>query len=272
MTKFLRPIAICAALAGCAGSVPESNPDIAAAPVDIGRGVGFGDYASYEAQRLARERELSGSSEGPSGPVGTPPEARDMLSEPAISGEELRAAGLPTAQGQGLPDAGTVQSQELATAGAATAGAAPVQGNATPSAPVAPAQTNNPGISDEQSFAAVSSRETIESDAERLARNRAQYEVVQPAAVPQRTGAEGPNIVQYALATTNQRGQPIYRRGGLFKERRFQQACAKYPSPDLAQQAFLAAGGPENDRLGVDPDGDGFACSWDPAPFRAAQG
>ena len=45
-------------------------------------------------------------------------------------------------------------------------------------------------------------------------------------------------------------------------------ACARYGSPDLAQQAFLAAGGPDRDRRGLDPDGDGFACAWDPRPFR----
>ena len=37
-----------------------------------------------------------------------------------------------------------------------------------------------------------------------------------------------------------------------------------------AQIDFLAKGGPERDRLGVDPDGDGYACAWNPAPFRAA--
>ena len=36
------------------------------------------------------------------------------------------------------------------------------------------------GISDEQDFAAVAARETIESDKERLARNRAQYQVIRP--------------------------------------------------------------------------------------------
>ncbi len=46
--------------------------------------------------------------------------------------------------------------------------------------------------------------------------------------------------------------------------------CAKYGSPDLAQMAFLSKGGPKRDRMGLDPDGDGYACSWDPAPFRQA--
>lgn len=253
MTQFLRPIVLFLAVAGCAGTVPDSNPVVEPGQVDIGRGVGFGDYQSYEAERLQRDRDLSGESAS-TGPVATPPDGGNMLTGNVISANELRAAGLPSGQGTGLPDSGTVQAASL------------------PAAPATPVRTSNPGISDEQSFEAVSSRETIESDAERLARNRAQYRVVQPEAVPQRTGAEGPNIVQYALATTNRKGQPIYRRGGLFAERRFAQACAKYPSPDLAQQAFLAEGGPERDRLGVDPDGDGFACSWDPAPFRAARG
>ena len=40
-------------------------------------------------------------------------------------------------------------------------------------------------ISDEQDFAAVAARETIESDKERLARNRAQYQVIRPDQVVQ---------------------------------------------------------------------------------------
>mgnify|MGYP000454045377 CR=1 FL=1 len=48
--------------------------------------------------------------------------------------------------------------------------------------------------------------------------------------------------------------------------------CAKYASADLAQEDFLQRGGPERDRKGLDPDGDGYACNWDPTPFRAAAG
>jgi hypothetical protein len=159
---------------------------------------------------------------------------------------------------------------------------APVAGaplSAIPAAPVAAATTaapvparDNPGISDEQSFEAVSARETIESDAERLERLRAEYQVVQPEALPERAGDTGPNIVAYALQTTNAVGQPVYRRSGFRAEARFASACARYASPDEAQRAFLERGGPEDDRMGVDPDGDGFACTWDPSPFRAARG
>jgi hypothetical protein len=127
----------------------------------------------------------------------------------------------------------------------------------------------NVGISDEQDFNAVASRETIESDAERIARNRAEYVVVAPGALPQRPGDTGPNIVEFALATNHAPGVQLYKRSGIGL-RDAASACAKYPSPDQAQQAFLERGGPERDRLGVDPDGDGFACSWDPRPFRTA--
>ncbi|MFV0492441.1 MAG: hypothetical protein ACK5M4_11535 [Pseudorhodobacter sp.] len=126
------------------------------------------------------------------------------------------------------------------------------------------------GISDEQNFDAVSARETIESDAQRIAQNRAQYQVITPTVLPQRSGESRPNIVQFALATSHGPGTQLYRRGGLFT-RDVNAACAKFASPDLAQEEFLVRGGPERDRLGVDPDGDGFACGWDPRPFRAAR-
>lgn len=128
---------------------------------------------------------------------------------------------------------------------------------------------NHSGISDEQDFAAVSARETIESDAERIARNRAEYVVVQPKDLPQRPGDTGPNIVEFALATKHAPGVQMYKRSGL-GIRDVNSACAKYASPDQAQQDFLGKGGPDRDRMGVDPDGDGFACAWDPRPFRTA--
>ena len=45
--------------------------------------------------------------------------------------------------------------------------------------------------------------------------------------------------------------------------------CGRFRDADAAQRAFLAGGGPARDRYGVDPDGDGFACTWDPGPYRA---
>jgi len=126
-------------------------------------------------------------------------------------------------------------------------------------------------ISDEQDFTAVADRETIESDAARIAANRELYVQIEPTDLPVRNGSSGPSIVAYALATTNQVGQPLYHRSKLFAEERFNRNCAKYTSADKAQAAFLVAGGPKRDTKGLDPDGDGFACYWDPAPFRQAR-
>jgi len=126
------------------------------------------------------------------------------------------------------------------------------------------------GISDEQDFEAVSNRETIQSDAERIQENRSRYRVVQPADLPARPGNLGPNVVDYALATDNPVGVPLYPRVLVLAESRFNRNCARYVSSDLAQRDFLAKGGPERDLMGLDPDGDGYACYWDPAPFRAA--
>jgi hypothetical protein len=131
---------------------------------------------------------------------------------------------------------------------------------------------NSAGISSENDFDAVSGQRSIEDDAALIAANRAQREVVEPQALPDRV-ASGPNIVAYALSTTHAPGTQLYRRVTLNREARFRRACAAYPSADQAQIDFLARGGPERDRRGVDPDGDGFACNWDPRPFRlAAQG
>jgi hypothetical protein len=146
-------------------------------------------------------------------------------------------------------------------------GAFPGQGPVIASAPVDP---YNPGISDEQDFSAVSSRETIETDRQRLEANRQAYQVIPPAPLPERGGSSGPSVVDFALNTQNRVGEQVYSRTNIMGQSRFDKNCAKYASSDDAQQAFLKAGGPKKDSMGIDPDGDGFACYWDPTPFRRA--
>ena len=210
-------IGTCVLLSACAPQVPDSAA-----------GVGFDDYASYQADRQAA---LSGRpAPVPTGPV--------------IAQESLGAVTVPTTGVQVTPlSATTATTVDL----------------------------NNPRISDEQNFDAVSARETIQSDAQRIAANREAYVVIQPRDLPERPGGGGPNIVAYALATNNPVGAQLYSRTGINAQNRFQRACARYASSDLAQEDFLARGGPEVDRLGVDPDGDGYACFWDPTPFRAVR-
>lgn len=127
---------------------------------------------------------------------------------------------------------------------------------------------NNPDLSDEQDFAAVSNRESIESDAQRRAAAAAARQQVEVTAVPKRSSGTGPNIVAYALKAPNAKGEELYSRSIFSGQSRFERNCAGFNSPDAAQREFLARGGPKRDRLGIDPDGDGFACGWDPAPFK----
>lgn len=136
----------------------------------------------------------------------------------------------------------------------------------------APPPSNDTGISDEQNFEAVAERETIESDAARLHEQAQAYEMAKPEPVPTRTGNEAPNIVEYALSTSHAVGTEMYSRNSLFGGRNTERNCAAYASPDLAQEAFLKAGGPERDKLGLDPDGDGYACGWNPGAFRSISG
>ena len=160
-----------------------------------------------------------------------------------------------------LPPVGSeTTSQDVQVAEAAPEAAAPV---------ILPS-TDNPGISDEQDFEAVSSRETIESDRERIAAQRETYVQVEATALPSRSSSNRPNIVIYALDTTNNVGQKVYNRTNLLGASVSERACARYTSADLAQEEFLASGGPKRDRRNLDPDGDGFACDWDPRPFRLA--
>lgn len=226
------------ALLSMAACTPTSSGD--------GAGVGFTDYNSY----------IRGAQPGPAGTVPPPPPSGTF--DPAAAAAAIdRADGVvpPSTDPSSLPP---LVDSTVRPRGGAPAGIKEETG-----------EVSNLGISDEQDFEAVKARETIESDAERIARNRAEYVIVQPKDLPVRPGDTGPNIVEFALATTHAPGVQMFKRSGLGL-RDANAACGKFASPDKAQQEFLSKGGPERDRLGVDPDGDGFACSWDPRPFRTA--
>ena len=233
-------------LAACAPNVPDS-----------GAGVGFQDYNTYNAPPVAAApAPVAGFT--PGGALAAIDKAEG---KPSVDvGAPMAALPVPPAAQPYVPP--------VAPAGDRPRGNAPAGIVETTSEMKGTVPT--PGtVSDEQDFDAVSARETIESDKARIERNRAHYQVDQPGALPQRAGDTGPNIVEFALSTSHPKGTQMYKRSSLSLTKPGA-ACNKYPSPDLAQQAFLEAGGPEKDRKGLDPDGDGYACAWDPTPFRAA--
>ncbi|MDP2062978.1 MAG: hypothetical protein Q8J98_07710 [Phaeovulum sp.] len=229
------------ALAGCVGEAP-----------DRAAGVGFGDYEAYLAQR---EAALRGN--GPIPAAVSPPAA-------SASASPLSSAPLGAAP---LNPMGAAMQAPPTPAGAP---AVPPAAIALVPGATAPAVAGAVAISDEQNFEAVASRETIESDKARLEANRAAYTQVPPTALPERSDNAAPNLAAFALAAPNRLGVPAYNRIGL-KFANHDRACGKFASADLAQTAFLQNGGPERDPGNLDPDGDGFACSWDPTPFQSVR-
>lgn len=238
ITRVSLVLAAAVALAACQPTVPDS-----------GRGVGFGDQ--FTAEQRARDAALAGSSVPAPAQVSSAP----LGATPADGSAEATAA-----------ETARVLAATRTGAASTNSGVEPV--NASPSNPPPPV-LNSAGISNENNFDAVSGQRSIESDAARIAANRQQYQVIQPEALPDRTDS-GPNIVAYALQTSHPRGTQLYRRTGFNRQAKYDRACAEFATPDQAQIDFLARGGPERDRKGMDPDGDGFACTWDPTPFRRA--
>ena len=246
--RMIAAVAAIGALAACAAPVPDSNPN---------SGVGFRSFDDYSAERAARDRALEARALAEA-------EAMAPAAEEVVIAQDTLGVLEATAPSQNT---------QVVTNSASTF----TDGTAQASDPGAPLVgtvllTGNPQISDEQNFDAVAARETIESDRDRLARQRATMQITQPEAVPDRpSGSTGPNIVAYALATTNRVGEARFQREGRFNQDRYNRACTRYGWTDQAQAEFLASGGPERDRRGLDPDGDGFACRWDPTPFRNAR-
>lgn len=256
-----------AALAACDSSAPYSNV------IDTtGRGVGFSDYAQYlrAQEELSRIRRAEAAqSRGVQGPASAPQFApQSAATQPASIGQEAVAAVRGTGQ---------VTTAPLSNAPMQQFPVAQTQSNTMPSAQMgaqpAPMQTanaqpappRNAGISEQQftpqPFGTAQQNALVERDFVPQVR-------VSESELSQ--GTSGPNLFVYALSTTHTVGQVRYNRSNPLRWRRWESACAQYPSQDLAQEAFLAAGGPERDPDHLDPDGDGFACWWDPTPFRQA--
>ena len=204
------------------------------------------------------------------------------------------AVGAIPAAPSTVPGASGISSSELNTALYGTAAPAGSAASAVPSPayplpaapqPVAPQpaavagaipsvapQPGTLGISDEQDFTAVAARETIETDKQRIEANKAQYQQIAPTALPERDAAAAVSpVIQYVLSAPNRLGEPIYQRRAVKPDAHLK-ACQRFATEEAAQEAFLKAGGPTRDTKKLDPDGDGFACKFDPTPFQKARG
>ncbi|TFL18884.1 hypothetical protein [Jannaschia formosa] len=265
-THPLLALAALTLLAACDPPVPDSA---------VTRGPGF----ETPAQIAQRDSALRGGSPTPSQTI-RPPEAppgpvvvaggpvAPQTEAERLAADTRAALGVPAPQ---PPVSGpfTDTPQDFATAPlpAQIPGPAPFP-QASPAPNPIELDRNNPGISREQDFAAVASQRSIEADAARVNAARQQFEMIQPREL-ERPGEVGPNIVSYALNQARPVGASgSFRRSLTASERAANRRCANYRTPDVAQEEFLSAGGPERDRLGLDPDGDGNACAWDPAAFR----
>ncbi|MEM9435082.1 MAG: hypothetical protein AAGA12_14250 [Pseudomonadota bacterium] len=238
----MRSVMVCLSaltLAACAGAPPDD-------PV---QGVGFGNYDDYLAQQQrAREAELRGQ-QGQTvlPPVRTEDDEASDIARAAV----IAVGGDVATDGEIVREVG----QDTGAAGTETAALEPID-------------PDNPSISDEQDFEAVSNRRSIESDAARLQNRRQQYTVIEPTALPRRPGSIAPTPIEFALQTSHPVGSKQYSRSG-FGAGRVAEKCAEFRSAEQAQDAFLKQGGPRRDRLGLDPDGDGYACAWNPAKYRS---
>lgn len=96
-----------------------------------------------------------------------------------------------------------------------------------------------------------------------LAEARANRVIIEPGQLP--TAVADVNIAAFARETTNLVGERQHRRPVI---RTRSSECRKFSAADDAQRYFLANGGPQEDPLNLDGDGDGFACSWDPTIYR----
>tara|TARA_R110002033_G_scaffold383_15_gene3890 strand:- start:3608 stop:4372 length:765 start_codon:yes stop_codon:yes gene_type:complete len=244
--RIIVGLAAATLVTACEPPLPESGA----------RGVGF-DTPEQAAQR--RDAQLSG--QAPLRP---------------------QASVLPPAPGTAVASAAPSEAEDLASQTRAALGrpatTSPTTPPTTPPAQLpqttATASTDlnldrdNPSISREQDFNAVTAQRDMAADAERLRAARQRYQLVTPTEL-QRPDSTGPNIFAYALGPSRPVGTSgAYRRGFRASERAAAVKCQNYRSDDIAQEDFLAAGGPDRDKLGLDPDGDGNACAWDPQVVR----
>lgn len=242
-------------LSACDTSAPYSNT------VDTQmRGVGFSDYSQYlraqeELARIRRAEEQRARSVPT--PPGAPQYGGAAMPPPTIGQEAVAAVRARTER-----EAPAAPNTQAASAAPMPQQEQPIQTAAQQQQPQREA-----GVSEQQftpqPFGTAQQNQLVQRDVVPQVR-------VSPEEMGQPSAGGAPNLFVYALSTRHNVGDVRYERSHPLRWRRWEAACARFPTQDLAQEAFLAAGGPERDPNHLDPDGDGFACWWDPAPFRQA--
>lgn len=174
-------------------------------------------------------------------------------------------------QGQdGTPD--DALARDVAAALQATdpqGGTAPADATSNPDDILANGDIGIDPNSDSINLAAMSQEQQIRQRAIAQQRREAAQEklvIVEPEPVPQQD--IDANVVAYARSTTNPVGVKRYNRPAFRNRMQSASVCRRFDSDDEAQRQFLANGGPTTDRYNLDPDGDGFACDFDPEKYR----
>ncbi len=107
-----------------------------------------------------------------------------------------------------------------------------------------------------------------EEAARRREAARQQLVVINPEEAPQVNTNANANVVRFARTTTHAVGDKIYKRDVFRSRSQSASVCRRFDAAEDAQRQFLANGGPQEDRYNLDPDGDGFACEFDPTLYR----
>jgi hypothetical protein len=205
------------------------------APNDVAQGVGFQDYHEYQTRRAALRTQ----------PAVTPVVPQTALPPAEVVAEPFAPPPVGTQTGMQWPAAepapatgGSVDVARIA------AGAIAAAEGGTTSDGTRPATTP-------QQMATAPSADNF---------------VAPP--LPEGMSVLGATVVAFALSTNHAVGQRVYSRFPI-RLGRPEVRCSDFRTTDLAQDWFLTNDGPERDRAGLDPDGDGFACNWSPERYRA---
>ncbi|MFV0409276.1 MAG: hypothetical protein ACK5LJ_06150 [Paracoccus sp. (in: a-proteobacteria)] len=178
--------------------------------------------------------------------------------EAALTGKAAIPQVVPMARPYIAPNAAQIEGKE----------AMPASANARPGQPAAQKsgkggyynpETGERLASNPAPAAVVAAPVTVQG----VAAVTAAAEDLQPVAQSVETDA----LARYASAQNHAVGSAVYKRIGA-SANAAAQGCARYPNPNAAQLMFLSSGGPQQDPMGIDPDGDGFVCGWTPTSYQ----